>query len=216
MGGCRYDNFTISNNKDFSVRQYFKSVYCGEEKPPDIRLNMPIYMRFTSNGYFQKMGFKFSYQLDSSFNYQKMNVILKQMFPDCGGSINSPSIISSPLLNMTRRVGLYQGFMACRWNITAPKNKIVVMQFEKFDFPVRINCFFDNVDFYDGLDIKMDKRLANLCGNLQQNLPIVKSISNQMTVRLRSDRTVNAEGFTAAVYFADGKKLVVFIGIIGN
>nr|XP_008192422.1 PREDICTED: cubilin [Tribolium castaneum] len=188
---CRYDNLTLSRFWMRKVNYYHMpatQVFCGQKLPPPIRLGDTLYIRFQTDPWVQKTGFKFSYQLD-----------------DCGGQITSPTVISSPLTKIDRSMfPLYTGYMSCIWNITAPPKKSIVISFQKFRFEYRIRCHFDHVQIIEGPVNTIAKRIANLCGDLNQNLPTIKSENNTVLVVMNVDRSQNHEGFEAEVYFVDG------------
>ena len=122
----------------------------------------------------------------------------------CGGEIKSARVINSPPMNIEKTPGLYHGYLNCVWNITAPPKKMIVVNFQEFNFDYRRNCYFDNVEIYEGSAVLRSKRIANLCGNLNKNLPSIKSENNTVLIVLKADRTANHAGFKAEVYFADG------------
>lgn len=126
-------------------------------------------------------------------------------FLDCGGNINVPTVVNSPVMNFARAPVLYTGFMNCVWNISAPAKKSVVIQFQEFSFIFRRSCYFDNVEIFEGLQITRSKRIANLCGDLSKNLPVIKTESNSAIMSLKTDRTQNHGGLKAEIYFVDGK-----------
>ena len=107
-------------------------------------------------------------------------------------------------MNIEKSPGLYYGNINCMWKITAPPKKTIVINFQEFNFEYKQNCYFDNVEIYEGFTTLRSKRIANLCGNLNKNLPVIKSENNTVLIVLITDRTGNHAGFKAEVYFADG------------
>jgi hypothetical protein len=132
---------------------------------------------------------------------------------DCGGDIDSPTSISTPAMNRARHPGLYQGYISCVWNITAPPKKKIVIRFQQFHFEYRRNCYFDNVEIFEGSTILRSKRIANLCGDLSKNLPVITSESNAVVISMRTDRTLNHTGFQAEVIFSDGTTYLSMINL---
>ncbi|XP_068906568.1 cubilin-like isoform X2 [Tenebrio molitor] len=187
---CMYDNLTVTNiwrRGNFRRHPLYNQVFCGQKSPPEIRLSSTIFIQFFTDNWVQKTGYKFSYQLDN-----------------CGGDIDSPTSISTPAMNRARHPGLYQGYISCVWNITAPPKKNIVIRFQQFHFEYRRNCYFDNVEIFEGSTILRSKRIANLCGDLSKNLPVITSESNAVVISMRTDRTLNHTGFQAEVIFSDG------------
>ena len=58
---------------------------------------------------------------------------------------------------------------------------------------------FDSVKIYEGLDTVETNRLAVLCGNLTEHLPIFKSNSSSMLVTFVTDDNRHYPGFSANV-----------------
>jgi hypothetical protein len=184
------DNLTVTNIMLIgNLRRYplYSQVFCGQKSPPEIRLTRTIFIQFFTDNLVQKTGYIFSYQLDN-----------------CGDDIDSPTSISTPAMNRARRPGLYQGFISCVWNITAPPKKNIVIRFQQFHFQYRQNCYYDNVEIFEGSTFHIQKRIANLCGDLNKNLPVITSESNAVVIRMRSDSTLKHTGFQAEVIFTDG------------
>jgi hypothetical protein len=108
-------------------------------------------------------------------------------------------------MNRARHSELYRGYISCVWNITAPPKKNIAIRFQQFHFEYRRNCDFDNVEIFEGSTILSSKRIANLCGDLNKNLPVITSESNAVVISMRSDCTVNHTGFQTEVIFTDGR-----------
>lgn len=66
------------------------------------------------------------------------------------------------------------------------------------------NCEFDFVAAYEGNKISDDSKLARLCGNHTESLPVIKSKTNNMLLQLVTDAVVQYGGFVADVYFILG------------
>ncbi|KAK4871991.1 hypothetical protein RN001_016115 [Aquatica leii] len=189
---CKYDNVTIEgdiNSPFYSAYSGNRAVYCGKTKPPPIRSNSNITITFKTDGWISQRGFKILYKLD-----------------DCGGVINKPTVISSPRSTDQTVKDVYPPLLNCYWNITAPSDKNVIVKFIEFELEHNLQCFYDYVELFDGITTNETSRLALLCGNLTNHLPLIKSTNNLMTVHFATDYTNHYSGFKAIVYFNFGPK----------
>ncbi|EFN66210.1 Cubilin [Camponotus floridanus] len=177
-GDCRFDNVTIT-----SETLYMDSIesdsYCGNNKPPLLKSISSLQIIFMTDKYSSRSGFQFKYFLNK-----------------CGGIITHPTELK-PLMHGEE----YFGRMNCTWIIKAPQGKSIVVRFEKFVLEFSTSCYFDNVAIYEGALVKSDKRIALVCGNLTEHLPIFKSESNSMVVNFNADSSRHFAGFTAKVLF---------------
>lgn len=67
------------------------------------------------------------------------------------------------------------------------------------------NCYFDFLEIYNDFSMNKSSRLAKLCGNLNENLPVIQSKGNQMLIKIKTDFSKQFSGFDAVVYFTYGK-----------
>lgn len=67
-----------------------------------------------------------------------------------------------------------------------------------------INCLGPSLNVFDGHDQRNEKRLARLCGNIEEEKPIPSS-SNTMLVKLTMSNSYISD-FEAEVYFTYGKQ----------
>lgn len=81
---------------------------------------------------------------------------------------------------------------------------MIFNRFTKLDLELSDSCRYDFVSVYDGITFNKTTRLASLCGNLDQNLPVIVSKSNSMIIYMETDSTNQLGGFKAAVYFTYG------------
>ncbi|XP_025835939.1 cubilin-like, partial [Agrilus planipennis] len=173
-------------------------LYCGSNKPAPLRFQDFIAITFNSDSSSVDKGFKFSFSTD-----------------DCGGRITAPTIISSP-----RREGYVQKssfdylttYSSCLWNITAPSNKHVIVEFKLFELMHSHGCNFEYLDVYDGFQLDANLKLSRLCGNLTDSPPVFKSTGNSLLLNLRTSFSGNNAGFQAYVYFQYGAE----VGCGGN
>ncbi|XP_014605735.1 PREDICTED: cubilin-like [Polistes canadensis] len=176
--GCRFDNLTII--RDDAI--YFdseESVWCGNNSPGLQRSISRMEIIFKTDSYIQRNGFQFEYQTSN-----------------CGGIITKPTEIK-PLMYQDK----YFGRMNCTWVIKAPKDKSVIIRFEKFVLEYNNECYFDYVAVYESDIIDSEKLMGKVCGNLTNNLPVFKTDSDNMVVNFMSDYTSHHEGFAGKIIF---------------
>ncbi|CAH0628596.1 unnamed protein product [Chrysodeixis includens] len=172
---CDSDNLTISAQSDY---RYFDQIYCGSEKPPVVGQFSKVSLRFKSDNYVQRRGFKISYSV-----YR------------CGGKVNNSTVLSSTLLDS------YDENSNCTWFIEAPSNKVVVLKFLYIDLEGQDGCYNDYIAIYEGLKMDTDKRLALLCGRLNSTTTL-RSKGNTMLLQFVSDSSISFTGFKVQVYFS--------------
>ncbi|XP_033347146.1 cubilin [Bombus vosnesenskii] len=173
---CNLDNVTISYEDTYVMEE---NVYCGENKPPLIKATSKAEIIFRTDRFIQRSGFLFEYHLN-----------------DCGGTITEPGDIK-----LLTRDGIYLGGTDCVWKIQAPSDKSIVLRFESFVLESSYSCLYDVVTIYEGLEENDQNRLAKLCGDLSEHLPVIKSNSSSMRVLFHADYSRHYSGFTAKVLF---------------
>ncbi|XP_076296135.1 cubilin [Lasioglossum baleicum] len=175
---CQFDNVTIlSENLAYYVNS--EEIYCGENKPLPVMSRDKVEILFKTDSYIQRTGFVFQY-----------------FIKNCGGEMTEPGVIE-PLM----RGGKYFGGVECHWTITAPPDKNIALNFEKFVLEYSPSCYYDWVDIYDGPTMDSETKLARLCGNLTAELSTIRSKNNSMVVHFNSDTNREYEGFEAKVQF---------------
>ncbi|CAK9795155.1 Cubn [Anthophora quadrimaculata] len=173
---CRFDNVTIIVEEKYSMEEL---VRCGEDKPPILRSLGKAVIVFRTDKYLQRNGFVFKYYIN-----------------ECGGNITTPGNIE-PLMNGAE----YFGGLNCVWRIQAPPDKNIVLRFERFELEYSHSCIYDYVNIYEGPEADNGHKLATLCGNLTQSLPIMKSVSNSLQVEFFTDGSRHYGGFLAKILF---------------
>lgn len=63
------------------------------------------------------------------------------------------------------------------------------------------SCIFDNLQIYNGSEALDENKIAVLCGNLTENLPVIKSNSNSMVLKFHTDDSRHSVGFSIKVNF---------------
>ncbi|PAA79380.1 hypothetical protein BOX15_Mlig017005g4, partial [Macrostomum lignano] len=108
----------------------------------------------------------------------------------CGGyRISDEGQISSP-----NYPSAYRGDKECIWKIEVPNGYSVALKFFSFELETHTQCVYDFVEVLEGWS-QDGVSLGKFCG---ETVPKpVKSTGNRMTVRFKSDNSVNKIGFAA-------------------
>ncbi|XP_069075234.1 uncharacterized protein [Pleurodeles waltl] len=88
----------------------------------------------------------------------------------------------------------YQSDMKCKWVIESPVGHRVVLDFLKLVLEEHRTCQYDYVLVYDGTDDKLQE-IGRFCGS--QLTPQLRSTSNVMTLVMRTDSSLELDGFFA-------------------
>jgi len=119
----------------------------------------------------------------------------------CGGRIEYPNgTITSPSFPQ-----LYPILKECIWEIIAPANHRISLNFTHFDLEGTAHqqsddCGYDSVTVYSKLTENRLKRIGTYCGTTIP--PTATSESNALRIEFHSDKSVQQTGF-AAVFFTD-------------
>lgn len=127
---------------------------------------------------------------DDSNNGKGFNMSYKSVVGDCGGKFAAAKgIISTPNYPTKN----YDDKMNCEWNIKTDPSHSLSFQFMDFDLEESPNCTKDRVEIFDPI---FDSLLWKGCGNQMPNQTLFKSNRNELIVRLISDDSITAKGFS--------------------
>ncbi|XP_061714224.1 cubilin-like [Cydia pomonella] len=177
---CSYDNVSISAD---NMYYYSDNTYCGTETPTSNRYGDKITIRFRTDRFIQRKGFKLSYSLFS-----------------CGGNVTKPTVISSG------EGENYDRNLNCTWFIEAPANKIVIVKFTTIKIEGR-SCSYDYIELYNGHLLDYNNRIIKTCGFLQNEITVFRGTGNKMLLHFVTDGSVNYEGFKAGIFFSYGESV---------
>lgn len=182
---CSHDNVTIYTlpNYVFTEPPSQKvGIFCGTNGPPSQRVKGRATIIFQTNQYVHKQGFSMTYQLDR-----------------CGGTITAATmVISPPIIVSTDH---FLGLRDCRWNITAPAGKIIVVKFESLSLGNTFECYSDYIELFNGSEVDSSQRLVKICGSARKIIKPIVIGSNKAILLWRTDQNSADIGFSAAVYF---------------
>ncbi|XP_070571256.1 protein tolkin-like [Ptychodera flava] len=93
----------------------------------------------------------------------------------------------------------------CKWTIFAPSGKFIYVRFDSFDVPsshsgVGQRHCASYVALYNGSDVNDIDLMDTFCGS---HIPLLSSLSNELTIVFSSDQTTSGTGFTATYQTGD-------------
>ncbi|XP_077973794.1 bone morphogenetic protein 1-like [Styela clava] len=204
--------------------------FCGYDKPEDVKsTSNTLWIKFVSDGSVNKAGFAASFfkEIDECEDKRKsgcqqgcVNTLGSykcvcdpgyELAADgrtceaaCGGSVtNLDGYITSP--NWPNE---YPTNKKCVWQIVAPPQHKISIQFEKFELEGNEVCKYDYVEIRSGLsdDAKFHGRFCGL-----ELPPVIRSTINEMSLAFKSDDTVSKRGFKIK-FFSDKDECAISNG----
>ena len=129
----------------------------------------------------------------------KCNFLHWQLSIECKWNLNQASgEFSSPYFPSN-----YHNFQDCQWNITAPRDHVIRLQFGVFELESNPSSCGNNRCGCDYVDIRQESlkgdltTLGRYCATIS-SLPIIQSSTNKMIVTFHSDHVITAKGFNAS------------------
>ncbi|XP_033026445.1 procollagen C-endopeptidase enhancer 1 [Lacerta agilis] len=114
----------------------------------------------------------------------------------CGGKLEKPQ---GTLKTPNWPESDYPPGISCSWHIIAPRDKVIVLTFGKFDVEPDTYCRYDYVAVFNGGDRDDSRRIGKFCGD--ESPSTVSSNGNELLVQFVSDLSVTADGFSASYVF---------------
>ncbi|XP_047925093.1 tolloid-like protein 2 isoform X10 [Anser cygnoides] len=216
---CSYDYLEIRDG----LTEYSPLIgrFCGYEKPGDIKSSSnKVWMKFTSDATINKAGFAAnffkemdecslpdnggceqhcentlgSYKCTCEPGYE-LTADKKSCEAACGGFITKLNgTITSPGWPKE-----YPTNKNCVWQVVAPAQYRISLQFEVFDLEGNDVCKYDYVEVRSGL--ASDSKLhGKFCGS--EKPEVITSHSNNVRLEFKSDNTVSKKGFKVH-FFSD-------------
>lgn len=220
---CVYDYVEVRDGH--SMESPLIGKYCGYKLPPDIHSSgNQMLLKFVSDGSVQKAGFSAAFMkefdectsLDHGCEHHCINTLggyecackigyelhsdSKHCEDACGGLFEVPNgTITSPSFPK-----LYPGNKNCVWEIIAPPQYKITLNFTHFDLEgnnvYQQECEYDSVEVHSKMRSDVLRRHGVFCGSRLP--PLVTSESNALRIEFSSDNSVQRTGF-AAVFFTD-------------
>uniref|UniRef100_A0A2K5ZGP3 Metalloendopeptidase n=1 Tax=Mandrillus leucophaeus TaxID=9568 RepID=A0A2K5ZGP3_MANLE len=169
---CAYDYLEVRDGHSESSTLIGR--YCGYEKPDDIKsTSSRLWLKFVSDGSINKAGFAVNFFKAACGGFlTKLN-----------GSITSPGWPKE-----------YPPNKNCIWQLVAPTQYRISLQFDFFETEGNDVCKYDFVEVRSGLTA--DSKLhGKFCGS--EKPEVITSQYNNMRVEFKSDNTVSKKGFKA-------------------
>ncbi|XP_054878715.1 cubilin isoform X1 [Poeciliopsis prolifica] len=180
---CNYDFLEIRDG--LLLEDPVLGKYCNTASPPPLQTTGPTaWIHFHSDFTVSDRGFHITYTTSPSD-------------PGCGGTFtDSEGILISP--NWPND---YAHNRQCIYLITLPPGEQVALNFTNMDLENHSDCSFDYVEVRDGR-METDLLIGKYCGS---TLPApIRSSSNSLWIRFKSDSSVSRAGFRAAYSIACG------------
>ncbi|KAH8382433.1 hypothetical protein KR009_003504, partial [Drosophila setifemur] len=218
--GCAYDYVEVRDGNQSDSRLVGR--FCGDKLPPNIKTRTnQMYIRFVSDGSVQKLGFSAALMLDvdecrftdhgcqhvcinTLGSYQcgchagfELQANGKTCEDACGGVVDATKGNGS--LYSPSYPDLYPNAKQCVWEVVAPPNHSVFLNFTHFDLEGTrfqyTKCNYDYLIIYSKLRDNRLKKIGIYCGN--DLPPFVNSEQSVLRLEFYSDRTVQRSGFVA-------------------
>ncbi|XP_013164435.1 PREDICTED: tolloid-like protein 1 [Papilio xuthus] len=221
---CNYDKVKVRDGD--SMDSPLIGMFCGHKIPPDIRsTSNKLLVIFESDSSVQKAGFSATFMkefdecasIDHGCSHSCVNTLGgyecacdigyelhsdgKKCENACGGVLYGPNgTITSPSFP-----DLYPPSKNCLWEIVAPSQHRITLNFTHFDLEGTNNmyhqeCEYDSVTVHSRLGDEVLRRHGAFCGSALP--PPVTSDGNVLRVQFTSDTSVHHSGF-AATYYMD-------------
>ncbi|XP_005387022.1 PREDICTED: cubilin [Chinchilla lanigera] len=153
--------------------------YCGTDMPPSgSTRNSKLQVLFHTDG----------------VGHREKGFQLQWLVHGCGGELfGARGSFSSP-----GYPGNYPANKECIWYIHTEPGKRIQLTIHDFDVEYEATCRYDVLEVYGGPDFH-SPRLTQLCAPRSSVTPIqVSSTGNELTVRFKTDSSVNGRGFNAS------------------
>ncbi|XP_063157839.1 procollagen C-endopeptidase enhancer 1 isoform X3 [Candoia aspera] len=100
----------------------------------------------------------------------------------------------------------YPPGISCSWHIVAPKDKVIILTFGKFDVEPDTYCRYDYVAVFNSREQDDSRRVGKFCGDSSPSP--VHSDGHELLVQFVSDLSVTADGFSASYVMKGRDELV--------
>lgn len=172
---CKFDYLEIFQGK--STNSPLIGRFCGTSVPKIITSESNVVLlKFKSDWSTAHSGFSLKYR-----------TICGGRFGEATGEIISP-LYPEP----------YRGFLMCIFEIEAPLNSAIKVDFQDFDVEGSSDCLYDYVEFFDGHQSN-ETSIGRYCGFTRPDTVISKF--NALTMVMETDGSINGRGFKANYSF---------------
>lgn len=184
---CQFDSLIIGHDKSFNSSIIAK--ICDSLSQP---------MVISSDGH--QLFIRFI--TDESHSGKGFNITYETVIADCGGIFSSPNgVIKTPSYPTKN----YDNNKTCEWIMRTDPSHSIQFQLTDFDLESSLNCTKDVLEIFDPI---FNETLWKGCGSDLPNTTIFKSKRNELIVRLTTDGSINAKGFTGNYSINCGSRIV--------
>ena len=189
---CNFDKIEIHNGPETGSPML--ATICGTIKPPLlISHSNELTIVFITDSNKEAKGFRLTYDT--------------ALTGSCGGTLSTPTgQVSSPHYPKP-----YHANAVCDYLIFVAKGSTVQLNFIEIDIERDSLCQYDYVELFDGNEFS--PKIGRYC-NQNQNPGIIKSTSNSILVRFRSDASIGGKGFLLNYQTNCTNKLTGYRGVI--
>ncbi|XP_048472235.1 tolloid-like protein 2 [Rhincodon typus] len=216
---CAYDYLEVRDGD--SATSPLIGQFCGYNKPSDIKSSSnKLWMKFMSDGSISKAGFAANYFKEMDECAQQDRGGCQQR---CLNTLGSYRCACEPGFELTADQRTCEaacgGFLTklngtvtspgwpkdyptnknCVWQLVAPAQYRISLQFEVFELEGNDVCKYDYVEIHSGLSSE-SKLHGRFCGSEKPD--IITSQFNNMRIEFKSDNTVSKKGFKGQ-FFSD-------------
>ncbi|ELU00391.1 hypothetical protein CAPTEDRAFT_221124 [Capitella teleta] len=178
---CAYDHVEVFDGHSAEGRSLGK--FCGSKVPyPLLASGNRMYMSFYSDASVQRKGFHATHTTV------------------CGGRLSATNKAKDLFSHAKYGDQNYHNKEDCSWTLWADEDGYKVrFRFQTFEVEDEMDCGYDYVEIFDGRDSSAP-RFGRFCGNMIP--PEFVSTGRYLTIRFKTDDTINWKGFKAAFVLA--------------
>ncbi|NP_001084377.1 tolloid-like protein 2 precursor [Xenopus laevis] len=216
---CAYDYLEVRDG--FSEDHALIGRFCGYEKPEDIKsTSNKLWIKFASDGSINKAGFSANFFKEMDECSRPDNGGCSQR---CVNTLGSYKCVCEPGFELTADKKSCEaacgGFITqlngtitspgwpkeyptnknCVWQVVAPAQYRISLQFEVFELEGNDVCKYDYLEIRSGLSSE-SKLHGKFCG--PEKPEVITSQGNTVRIEFKSDNTVSKKGFKAN-FFSD-------------
>lgn len=190
---CTFDKIEVHNGPE--TASPLLATICGTNRPPLlVSHSNELTIVFVTDSNKEAKGFRLTYDT--------------ALTGSCGGTLSTPTgQVSSPHYPKA-----YHANAVCDYLIFVAKGSTVQLNFIEIDIERDSLCQYDYVELFDGTS-EFSPKIGRYC-NQNQNPGIIRSTSNAILVRFRSDASYAGKGFLLNYLTNCTNKLTGYRGVI--
>lgn len=179
---CAFDHVDFFNGDSSS--SFTLGRFCGTDVPTDLYASSnTMVMEFSSDISVQRTGFSATHSTV------------------CGGRLIASNTIKLFYSHVEYGTANYDNSVDCEWTMEAEASKRIRLVLEVFELETEIECKYDYLEVFEGLDDYSEASLGRFCGRHQKKA--VVSNADSVLVRFRTDSTQSLKGFVVSYVALD-------------